>query len=77
MPKQLNRGKKITPDWKLSANYSIPIEISGGSLKINPWRVVDKVLSLWRQNIHLLDQNKSFPLGTVVSEQNYIITRSP
>ena len=77
MPKQLNQGKKTTPDWKFSTSYSIPIEISGGALKVNPWLVVDKVLSLWKQNIHLLDQNKSFPLATIVSEQNFFTTRSP
>jgi len=75
MPKQFDYGKKT--DWEFSTNYSIPIEIIGSTLKVNPWHVVDKVLSLWKQNIKLFDQNKSFPLGTVVSAQNYFITRSP
>ena len=77
MPKQLNYGKKTSPDWKFSTNYPISIEISGGALKVNPWIVVDKVLRLWKQNIHLLDHNKSFPLATIVSEQNFFTTRSP
>jgi len=75
MPKQFNYGKKT--DWEFSTNYSIPIDISGSTLKVNPWHVVDKVLSLWKQNIKLFDQNKNFPLATIVSEQNLFTTRSP
>jgi hypothetical protein len=68
MPTQLNYGKTLSP-CRFSTKYSFPIEIIGGQLKIHPWLVVDKIVSLWKQNIDRFD-NKNFPVLTTVVEHN-------
>lgn len=76
MPKQLNRGKKVV-DWDISTTHSNHIDLVDGQLRIQPWLVVDKVLALWKSKIQLLDQNKSFPMGTIFFEHGSFSTGSP
>lgn len=69
MPKQLEHGKRTFPYWAFRHDFAKPVELieHGGKriLKIQPWLVMDKVLSLWQRNLDLLDQNESFPWANV------------
>jgi len=70
MPKQLEQGRKTFPDWIFHHNeVECPIEIIEINrmkmLSVQPWMVVNKVMTLWRNNLHLLDQNQSFPWAQV------------
>jgi hypothetical protein len=65
MPKQLDFGKKL-PDWEFShSEDSMPIELKGRILVVQPWSVVDKVISLWQQEIELITKNVDFPWAQV------------
>jgi hypothetical protein len=76
MPKQLNRGKKVT-DYNISTSYSNHIGLVDGELRIQPWLFVDKVLALWKKRITLLDKNKSFPMATIFFQRGSFSTGSP
>lgn len=70
MPKQSEQGKKVFPDWIFHHNevdHSIEIiEINGKKfLSVQPWMVINKVIALWIENLHLLDENQSFPWAQV------------
>jgi len=70
MPRQLEHGKRAFPDWIFHHNeVERPIEIieinGKRLLSVQPWMVVNKVIALWTNNLHLLDQNQSFPWAQV------------
>ena len=74
MPRQLEHGKKAFPDWIFHHNeVEHPIEVieinSVKILSVQPWMVVNKVMTLWKNNLHLLDQNQSFPWAQVFNFQ--------
>jgi hypothetical protein len=70
MPKQREHGKQALPYWAFRHEFPKPVElIEHGEeliLKVQPWLVMDKVLSLWQGNLDLLNQNESFPWANVV-----------
>jgi hypothetical protein len=70
MPKQAEKGRKTLPDWIFHHNQvehpMEVIDINGRRLlSVQPWMVVNKVIELWAENLHLLDQNQSFPWAQV------------
>lgn len=69
MPKQREHGKQTLPYWAFRHDFAKPVELIEHSgkriLKIQPWLVMDKVLSLWQGNLGLLDQNDSLPWANV------------
>ena len=69
MPKQHEQGGKL-PAWRFDhSQTSHPIKllnINGEELlMVQPWKVVDKVITLWRENSELLNKNTSFPWAHV------------
>lgn len=70
MPKQGKHGKQVLPYWAFRHEFPKPVELTEHSgkrvLKIQPWLVMDKVVSLWRRNLALLDQSDSFPWANVI-----------
>jgi hypothetical protein len=68
MPKQKQHGKPM-PGWRFTHNFPNPMELANENgtpiLLVQPWRFMDKVLSLWRDNTHLLDLSSSFPWGSI------------
>lgn len=90
MPIQKERDSKFSeeiPRWIFQYNVLQPVELCeiGGKrlLKVHPWLVVDKIVTLWQNNLDLIDNNESFPwanilpmesergLGIVADEKDY------
>jgi len=69
MPKQRGHGKWPLPDWAFRHDFPKPVELFEHSgkltLKVQPWMVMEKVISLWQENLDLLEQNDSFPWGNI------------
>ncbi len=70
MPKQRQHGKKGLPRWAFRHEFPRPVELvrHGGKqiLKVQPWLVMEKVISLWQDNLGLIDKNDSFPWANVI-----------
>lgn len=68
MPKQQERGKKAMPRWAFRHDFPA-VELSerdGGTvLKVQPWKIMEKVIALWCENLHLLEQSESFPWANI------------
>lgn len=69
MPRQRAHGKRTLPTWAFRHSFPKPVELSEHNgelfLKIQPWLVVEKVLSLWQNNLNLLEKNNNFPWGNI------------
>lgn len=69
MPKQLDHGKPL-PRWIFRHEFSQPMELIDHEgeriLKVQPWLFMDKVISLWQENLELLDKNNSFPWANII-----------
>ena len=85
MPKQKENGVDINCEWVISNNYFHLVELENigarKRLKVNPWRIVDKVISLWENNLSILEQNSSFPWANVYrdnvdGDSNSLVTGS-
>lgn len=64
MPKQ---GKDL-PAWGFHHNYpAMALDSVNGCpfLKVQPWKVTDRVLKLWEENFDLLKLSGSFPWATI------------
>ena len=69
MPKQQEYGQHTLPRWAFRSDFpAVELAEWNGErvLKVQPWRIMEKVISLWQQNLHLLDQSKSFPWANIV-----------
>ena len=69
MPITRKHGKGPLPDWAfLPINRPVRMDKSNGSdiLVVEPWLFTEKVLQLWKENLPLIEQNKSFPWANVV-----------
>jgi hypothetical protein len=89
MPMQHRQEGKLS-DWVFSHESNIkPIQVieteNRPVLCVQPWIVVEKVISVWRANIELLEENLSYPWAKVylfqelqsqVPKQDYLITGS-
>ena len=68
MPKRKGQ-KKGFPRWLFRGSFSRPVElvtVNGEQvLRIQPWLFMEKVLSLWQENLALLTENKSFPWANI------------
>jgi len=68
MPLQKQHGKSM-PGWRFRHDFLKPMELANENgapiLLVQPWRFMDKVLSLWLDNMHLLDLSSSFPWGVI------------
>jgi hypothetical protein len=69
MPMQNGQEGKL-PDWVFSHESNIkPIQLleieNRPVLCVQPWIVVEKVISTWRANIELLEENLSYPWAIV------------
>jgi len=68
MPRVKGRGQKKC-EWSFDGTYKHPIELDTSGelphLKVEPWKVMDKVLDLWHENVDLIERNESFPWGIV------------
>ena len=68
MPKQHEYGKQTLPLWAFRHDFP-PVELSEDEgkrvLKVQPWLVMEKVISLWQDNLDLLEQSGSFPWGNI------------
>ena len=68
MPKR-NSRKKGFPRWVFQGSFPKPVElvtVNGEQvLRIQPWLFMEKVLSLWQENLALLTENKSFPWANI------------
>ncbi len=69
MPKQKEYGKPIRTKWAFREDFP-PVELAEWNgekvLKVQPWKIMEKVISLWQQNMHLLAQDENFPWGNIV-----------
>ncbi len=69
MPKQQEHKEPTPAGWVFRDDFP-PVELAEWNgeqvLKVQPWKIMEKVVSLWQQNMHLLDQNKSFPWANIV-----------
>ena len=69
MPKQYEYGEDSLPRWWFRHDFPKSVELieHGGKriLKIQPWLVMDRVISLWQQNLDLLKQSDSFPWANI------------
>ena len=65
MPMQQEHGQQTLPAWAFRHNFPLPVELTEYDgkpiLKVQPWLVMEKVISLWQNNLPLLEQNDSFP----------------
>jgi hypothetical protein len=69
MPMQQKQGK-ILPRWAFHHSYPlVALENINGEiwLKVQPWKFMDRVLSLWDSNFDLLRQSGSFPWANIGS----------
>jgi len=67
MPMQKKHGK-LLPGFALHHSYPLMAleNINGETwLKVQPWKFMDKVLSLWATNFELLRQSGSFPWANI------------
>ncbi|MBC7263407.1 MAG: hypothetical protein H5T64_03505 [Chloroflexi bacterium] len=69
MPKQQEYGQQTLPYWAMREDFPA-VELSEWCgkriLKVQPWQIMEKVISLWRENLHLLDRSKSFPWANIL-----------
>ena len=72
MPKQREYGKPVQAKWAFREDFP-PVELAEWNgekvLMVQPWKIMEKVISLWQQNMHLLEQRKSFPWANIVPLQ--------
>jgi len=76
------KGEQKPYKWKFNDNYfrSVELEERDGVnwLKINPWRIIDNVISLWERNLNILEESINFPWAEVyqdeVGDSNSIVT---
>jgi hypothetical protein len=69
MPKQQEHGQSALPKWAFRRDFPAVdlVEWEGERvLRVQPWLVMDKVISLWRQNLRLLGKSNGFPWATIV-----------
>ena len=62
--------KKNLPRWRFNAEFIQPIALSKNKglyeLQVQPWLFMDRVVKLWQDNLHLLEQSNSFPWANIV-----------
>ena len=69
MPNQRKYGKQTLPTWAFRHDFPRPIELFEYKgqlvLKIQPWLFMKRVILLWQENLDLLEENDSFPWGSI------------
>ena len=73
MPMQKEGGKELPP-WIFHNDFRQAVElckIDGEQLlKVQTWLIVDKVISLWQNNLGLIAKNESFPWANILSMES-------
>lgn len=69
MPKQSNRGINDSPGYIFHHSFSVPVELviwgNEPVLKIQPWRLMWKVIELCQADHELLVENNGFPFPNI------------
>jgi len=70
LPKQSEYGRRNLPGYILHHSFTNPVELVdwGGepALKIQPWRLMFRVIELWQDNLELLEASESFPFPRIM-----------
>jgi hypothetical protein len=69
MPRQREYGEQTLPTWAFRHDFPEPVELFDYQgrpvLKVQPWLFMDRVISLWQENLDLLEQSDSFPWANI------------
>ncbi len=70
MPKRKDRSREL-PLWRFHGKFSQPINLDkenniSQELQVQPWLFMKKVISLWQENLDILDRNDSFPWAKIL-----------
>lgn len=68
MPKQRDRSQHL-PRWVFSQSFDQPIALASLEgrllLRVQPWLFWHRVVDLWQENLHLLEESNSFPWADI------------